>query len=382
MSASDYDNDGYVDLLVDNCWWEHGYHLPPHLWHNNGNRTFSRVVDSPISAHLRAAGGSAWGDYNNDGRLDLYIPDASYGAFSGCNQNGLSRNDGGTFTEITDGAIPNEGGLSSAAGWGDYDNDGFLDLFVANVGPDVNGMTRAGKAFLYHNKSDETFNKITSGSLVNDLGKGSSVSWADYNGDGFLDLFVTAGDDGNFLYRNNGPASGNNNAWIVVNLRGTKCNSFAVGAKVRLWAHYRGQDRQQLREIFTANGFGSGPPLYAHFGLGDATRGDPASDRMAIRPGPGVAERHTETVPDHLGTARAQSGDPGRRCLLVDRHCRTESPWRIESSADLKTWEELVKVNNTTRTFGYTRTAPGPWTCCFYRVVAASGEGETEVGSP
>jgi len=109
---------------------------------------------------------------------------------------------GQTFTQITEGDIVTNGASSFGASWGDYNNDGFIDLFVAN---------RVGNNFLFKNNSDGTFTKIITGDIVNDGGVSLSGSWGDYDNDGDLDLFVANGFDiiveNNFLYRNNGDES-------------------------------------------------------------------------------------------------------------------------------------------------------------------------------
>src|SRR5437773_5816887 len=122
--------------------------------------------------------GCAWGDYDNDGYLDLFVPNNNENNFL------YHNNRDGTFTKITSGRIVTDGGNSFGAAWGDYDNDGFLDLFVANVNQ---------KNFLYRNNGDGTFTKITSGAIVNDVGYSWGAAWGDYDNDGFLDLFVANG---------------------------------------------------------------------------------------------------------------------------------------------------------------------------------------------
>jgi hypothetical protein len=85
-------------------------------------------------------------------------------------------------------------GSSRGAAWADYDNDGFLDLFVANE--------RGQNSFLFHNNGDGSFSKITSGNIVSDRGASTGCAWGDYDNDGFVDLFVN-NTGKNFLYHNN-----------------------------------------------------------------------------------------------------------------------------------------------------------------------------------
>jgi len=142
--------------------------------------------------------------------------------------------------------------------WGDYDSDGLVDLFVV----DATGNNR-----LYHNDGDGAFSRVLSGSLVNDGGQSQACAWGDYDNDGFLDLFVAnQSNEPNFLYRN----TGNANAWLKVRCEGTLSNRSAIGAKVRLRAIISGNVVEQLRELTGGDGR-SGQTLIAHFGLGDAT---------------------------------------------------------------------------------------------------------------
>src|SRR5204862_6740961 len=135
--------------------------------------------------------------------------------------NVLYRNNGhGTFEKITTGDIVNDLGVFNGCAWADYDNDGYLDLFIVN---DSFGNR------LYHNNGDGTFLSVTEGDVVTDLANSTGCSWGDYDNDGFLDLFVANGGiaspQNSFLYHNDG----NSNHWIKVRCVGTVSNRSAIG---------------------------------------------------------------------------------------------------------------------------------------------------------
>jgi len=226
VAVFDYDGDGYPDLYFVNgagmpSLIKDGEKHKNRLYHNNGNLTFTDVT---AKAGLGGAGygmGVSVGDYDNDGRPDLYL--------SNVNGNQLFHNNGdGTFTDVTQKAGVG-GGLyngkkmwSVAAAWLDYNNDGLLDLFVSNYcvwdaagGPECvsNGQhvycsPRHYKPLphtLYRNNGDGTFTDVSAEvGLSEQLGRGMGVAIADYDGDGFADVFV-ANDDAPFqLFHNIG----------------------------------------------------------------------------------------------------------------------------------------------------------------------------------
>src|SRR5581483_9196721 len=269
-SWADYDNDGHIDVFVGGGRTPgSGILAPNRLYHNNGDGTLMRVTNAgPIVTDLGFGGTCVWGDYDNDGYFDAFAMNVG-----GLTNFLYHNNRDGTFTRVTNDVVaqdktPNiaDDGANGCA-WGDYDNDGFLDLFVSNYG-DANPVT---VNFLYHNNGDGTFTRVTTGSVANEYSDTSGAVFVDYDNDGFLDLFVTGGHgQGNYLYHNNG----NTNGWLTVRLRGTVSNASGIGAKVRVKAHYRGADRWQLRQIFSGSGWQGHDELQANFGLGDATNVD------------------------------------------------------------------------------------------------------------
>jgi hypothetical protein len=249
-SWADYDNDGLPDLFVSRV------NEPNLLYHNEGRGIFTSVTNGIIVHDVSVGQGTSWGDYDNDGHLDLFVVNPNA-------RNFLYHNNGdGTFNKITNGAIVTDIGNGHGCGWADYDNDGYLDLFVAN---------RLGANFLYHNNGDGTFMRATTGVVPTDAADASAAAWADYDNDGFPDLFVTELNPfSNRLYRNNG----NSNHWLTVQCSGRLSNRTAIGAKVRVKATMGGRMVWQLREISGGGGLGSQNDLRAGFGLGDATNVD------------------------------------------------------------------------------------------------------------
>src|SRR5713101_4049782 len=207
VALLDYDNDGFLDIFFANgaqipTLAKEGSNFYNRLYHNNHDGTFTDVTDR---AGLRGAGydiGGAAADFDNDGWTDLYV--------TGINRNILYHNNhDGTFTDVTDRAgvsgVTAEGKklLAVSAAWVDYDNDGRLDLFVTNYldwSPETSKVCGApGKRLscppslypgqpniLYHNNGDGTFTDVSkSNGIADQIGKGMGVAVADYDGDGW-----------------------------------------------------------------------------------------------------------------------------------------------------------------------------------------------------
>jgi hypothetical protein len=290
---SDYDLDGDLDLFVtvsgDNN----------RLYRNNGNGTFTRITEGDLVNDMGSSRNAAWCDIDLDGNPDLYVTNTSD------EPNFFYLNNGdGTFLKATAGEFVTDTGESWSASWGDYNNDGYPDLFVGNNGQPNN---------LYRNNKDASFTKILSGPVVTDNDHSRSSAWGDFDNDGDLDLFVSNRNDDSKLYMNRGMgnfdryilASGNfrgaaladmdldgdldlficqdggpnklfrntineGNHWLEVECRGTKSNRSGIGVGVLVSAMVNGQLMRQTREISGQTGFGGQNEMIAHFGLGEA----------------------------------------------------------------------------------------------------------------
>ena len=186
VAWGDYDNDGDIDLYVVNAGRYTGINR---LYQNNGDGSFSEVGALAGVNNSESGRGCAFGDFDNDGYIDLYVTNA-------LKANLLYRNNGdGTFSNIASSAGVNDFGNGSGIAWGDYNNDGYLDLHVTNFG-------QANR--LYQNNGDMTFEEVGSIAGVNDSGGGHSGAWADYDNDGHIDLYVVNYNANNRLYKNNG----------------------------------------------------------------------------------------------------------------------------------------------------------------------------------
>src|SRR5436190_13642170 len=226
VAIIDYDGDGWPDIYFTNAqnvdMALHGKKARSALYHNNHDGTFTDVTDKAGVGYPGWAMGATVGDYNNDGRPDLLVT-----CFGGVV---LYRNNGdGTFTDVSkDAGLSSDTQWATGAAFGDYDNDGWGDLFVSHyvdfhlndmaafgssdtckyMGIDVQCGPRGLKGApdtLYHNNGNGTFTDVSAKSGVGDPEKryGLTAIWSDFDNDGKLDLFVTNDGQPNYLYRGN-----------------------------------------------------------------------------------------------------------------------------------------------------------------------------------
>jgi len=182
VTTGDYDNDGNIDIFAGND--DQTGNSLQHLFHNNGDGTFTDVISQAGLDQRYDAGSVVWVDYDKDGWVDLY----SAGRYPDSRR--LYHNNGdGTFTEVTDSVGLQDGGCTVA--FADIDNDGYSDFYAQNgVNPS-----------LYLNNRDGTFTDIA---VQAGISRGGTPSWGDFNNDGYVDLFIANDNAYSALYRNSG----------------------------------------------------------------------------------------------------------------------------------------------------------------------------------
>ncbi|NKB65981.1 MAG: T9SS type A sorting domain-containing protein [Candidatus Latescibacteria bacterium] len=282
----DIDNDGFMDLFTGS-----GADDEDTLYRNRGDGTFTDItVEAGIMYPPMDVGGVAFLDYDGDGRLDLFLVSNSAGA-----GNRLYRNEGDLIFADVSQQAGIAGGNTRSIGMtsGDYDNDGWLDLYTASP-------TGANK--LFRNNGNGTFTDAAAeGGVAGDDNDISILANAgDYDRDGFLDLFIANQGTGSLsgldaLYRNRGNA----NHWLQLDLVGIQSNRSAIGARVSVQAG----DLFMVREVNGGDGFG-GETLLVEFGLGDHAQADLVEIRW---PGGGLAQLRNVAADQQIRVLEGQA---------------------------------------------------------------------------
>ncbi len=198
--VEDFDNDGDMDIMTSN-WDMRGQ---DQYFENNGDGTFTERTNEAGLKGIIGGLNMVHADYNNDGYADVYILRGAWLGPFGNQPNSLLRNNGnGTFTDVTieSGMLTFHPDLSAA--WGDFDNDGWLDLYVGNE-----TSSQLAPCELFRNNHDGTFTDVAHEVGLDIQGFVKAVAWGDYNNDGLIDLYISSHGSANRLMRNNGNKNG------------------------------------------------------------------------------------------------------------------------------------------------------------------------------
>ena len=196
--ADDFDGDGLIDIMVSS--W--GLDNQLHYFKNMGNRGFEDRTESANLIGITGGLNMVHGDYDNDGWVDVFVLRGGWFGEDGNHPNSLLKNNGdGTFTDVTISASIYSEHPTQTASWGDFNNDGWLDLFIGNE--NTGGSNHISE--LYQNNGDGTFSDVAQAHNINAIGFIKAVIWGDINNDGFLDLYISRLGEPNLLFQNSGP---------------------------------------------------------------------------------------------------------------------------------------------------------------------------------
>ncbi len=291
VGHADLNGDAWPDVYLA------GDYGTDRLFFNNGDGTFHEVTEEALGGFDTRKGMNVdFGDYDRNGHLDVYVTNITDEYMRECNM--LWHNVGdGTFLDLA----RETGTCDTDWGWagkfGDFDNDGWEDLFVVNglrsrgegnyipvlleailspdmdfsnlhSYPDIGDMTWSGyqKQRLFHNLGDGTFREMAADAGVDNDLDGRGIAMADYDNDGLLDLYQTNANQPALLYR---AVAENAGGWVQLRLRGTRSNRDAIGARVLLTTD---DGETYLREVNGGNAYSSSSSTRVHIGVGAASR--------------------------------------------------------------------------------------------------------------
>ncbi|MEZ4885757.1 MAG: FG-GAP-like repeat-containing protein [Chitinophagales bacterium] len=298
VTMGDIDRDGWLDIYVANLSEQNL------MYKNKGNLTFSNVVSQSNTMDMLVAMGTIFFDYDNDGDLDLYLThDANQASI-------LYENDGtGKFTDVSVVSGTNVAIQGMGIDIADFDHNGFLDIYVTNLGPNVLLLNNGDKTFtniaesanvdnagmgwgvscldydndgwqdiytvnnynfapypnrLYHNNGDNTFEVVSYDSPLEAKKVSYGTACGDFDGDGFVDIALSNwGDVGLQLFRNE-MIMGN---WVKIKTTGTESNRSAIGSRIQIYHN----GSMQMDEVMAGSSWTSQSSATLHFGLAEAS---------------------------------------------------------------------------------------------------------------
>jgi hypothetical protein len=291
IGHGDFNNDGLQDVYLA-C--DYG---TDRIYFNNGDGTFTEKTETATGFDTRKGMNADVADYDNDGWLDIYVTNITDEYMKECNMLWHNNHDG-TFTDVSRETNTCETLWGWSAKFGDWDNDGWKDLFVvdglrsaskdnyipvlvnmitqpgvdftdARLWPNIGNMSWSGyqKKKMFRNLGGQAFKEISGEAGVDNDKDGRGIGMGDFDNDGKLDLYQANADQFPYLYRGATEGGGN---WVQLKLTGTKSNRDAIGARITLKAG----GLTQIHEIDGGNGYAGQSTKRAHLGIGKAGKVD------------------------------------------------------------------------------------------------------------